>query len=70
MDHEFKEQFLYWLTNDKTLIAGLFIVVLLTWSITREKELFRLLDMILSALFGWGASKLKSKLTGGGHGQS
>jgi hypothetical protein len=50
-----------YLTDDKTMVGLLFIIVLVCWFFTREKELFRFLDMILSALFGWGAGKLSSK---------
>lgn len=47
----------FW-TNDKTMVGLLFVLVLVCWYFTREKELFRFLDMILSALFGWGAGKI------------
>jgi hypothetical protein len=55
---QMKDHFFQWLTNDKTLIGFLFLLVLGAWYFTREKELFRFLDMILAALFGWGAGKL------------
>jgi hypothetical protein len=58
-----KDHFYQWLTNDKMLVGFLFMAVLLVWYFTREKELFRFLDMILSALFGWGAGKYASELT-------
>jgi hypothetical protein len=58
-----KEHFYQWLINDKTLVGFLFMAVLLIWYLTREKELFRFLDMILSALFGWGAGKYAAGIT-------
>jgi hypothetical protein len=58
-----KVQFLHWLTNDKTLIGVLFVIVLVTWAFTKEKELIRMLEMILSALFGWGAGKVTTSVT-------
>jgi hypothetical protein len=60
-----KKHFYNWITNDKTMICFLFLMVLVFWFLTREKELFRFLDMILSALFGWGAGKAAANTSSG-----
>lgn len=52
-----KESFVAWLLNDKTWAGLLFVFVLLVWWQTREKELFRFMDIILGAVVGWGAGK-------------
>lgn len=50
-----------WLVNDKTMAGLLFVFLLCVWWATREKELFRFMDMILGAVVGWGAGKATSK---------